>query len=192
MVASTTLALLDAVRAGEVELDATAHPLGFIHAPLAKRVDGSQLRLHLWPADPFEPQSPAWFIHRHAWPLRSNVVQGKICDRRYRVLTALEGSKLLYETAYEDGCSVLKPTGRTVSCELLTSSIEAQESLYVVPPNAFHASEALEHSVTVAESGKPSGIPPLVVGDRGEIDISYRRRTLAPNELCELVSQIIA
>lgn len=190
-VATTTLALLEAVRAGSAELDATAHPLGFIHTLLAERSDGTRLRLHLWPEEPFEPQSPTWLIHRHAWPLRSIVVQGKICDRRYRVIDAVDGAQQLYETAYEGDHSALQPSDRTVNCELLASAVKEQGSLYAVEHDAFHASEALEPSVTVAESGRPSTTPPLVVGDRGKGAVTYQRRLLSTSELRRLVGQII-
>ena len=184
--------LLDGVRAEQLHLAATAHPLGFIHAPLSERPDSSRLRLHLWPKEPFEPQSPAWFVHRHAWPLRSFVVQGKICDRRYRVREAPDGPDRLYEAAYKSGHSVLNPTATTVSWELATKSIEEQGSLYAVPSEAFHASEALAPSVTIAESGQPSGKAPLVIGDHHAAVISYRRRCLERHELSLVISQIIA
>lgn len=190
-VSTKTMALLDGVRTGKIVLDATAHPLGFIHAPLADRRNGSRLRLHLWPEEPFEPQSPAWFVHRHAWPLRSFVVRGRIRDRRYRVIEAADGSSWLYNTVYKPGRSVLTPSSITVCCSPLNSSIEEQGSVYLVPPDAFHASEALIRSVTVAESGVPTGIPPVVVGEHFEREVSYRRRKVEPHDLRNVAAQII-
>jgi hypothetical protein len=182
-VASATFNLLDKVRSGAADLEATAHPLGFIHAALCERKDGSRLRLHLWPAEPFEPQSPAWVVHRHAWPLRSFVIQGQIRDRRFRILPTPQGSQQLYEAAYREDQSVLVPTADFVDCEPGQDSVEDEGSVYIVPSKAFHASEALVPSVTVAESGISVGISPAVVGELGEKEVVYRRRRLTPIEL---------
>lgn len=191
-VASAAFNLLDEVRSGAVDLEATAHPLGFIHAALCEREDGSRLRLHLWPAEPFEPQSPAWVVHRHAWPLRSLVVQGRIRDRRFRILPTHQGSQQLYEAAYREDQSVLVPTADFVDCEPDQESVEDQGSLYIVPSKAFHASEALVPSVTLAESGVSAGISPAVVGEPGKKEVVYRRRRLTPIELRGQIEHIVS
>ena len=190
-VSDTTLALLNAVEDEKACIDATAHPLGFIHAPLFARDNGSRLRLHLWPKEPFEPQHPAWFVHCHAWPLQSAVVKGMIRDSRYQVIDHASGISQLYEASYQGDNSVLTPSGRKVSSELKSSTVETQESTYTVPLNTFHTSKAVTDAITVVESGIPSGTKALVVGSRGSKQVVYRRRALAPIEIVELIHRLV-
>jgi hypothetical protein len=190
-VGAATLALLRAVRERELPLSANVHPLGFIHALLAERKDGTRLRLHLWPSEPYEPQEPAWYIHCHAWPLRSVVVLGSIQDHRYRVIDRNDGNRQLFEASYQGDHSILSPSGQPVRCEPLSAETAPQGATYEVPLNTFHASRAMGRSVTVVESGRPTGVTPLIVGDPGTTEVAYRRRSIGADELRELLSQFV-
>jgi hypothetical protein len=190
-VSDTTLALLNAVEDEKASIEATAHPLGFIHAPLSARDNGSRLRLHLWPKEPFEPQYPAWFVHCHAWPLQSAVVRGMIHDSRYQVNDSASGISQLYEASYQGDKSVLTPSGCKVSCELSSSTVETRGSTYVVPLNTFHTSKAVTDAITVVESGIPTGATALVVGNQSSKRVAYRRRALASVEIVELIHRLV-
>jgi hypothetical protein len=181
--------LLGAVADTPDEVVATAHPLGFVHLLVWQHEDGSRLRLHLWPPEPFSPQLPAWPVHQHAWPLKSLVVRGRIRDARYAVIDDPAGDHYLYATSYERDRSVLRSTSRAIRCELTDTSVWIHGSLYEVPPNAFHTSDAETPSVTVVKSGVPTGRPSLVVGVAGtQHEVAYERRQLGAQELVRVVA----
>jgi hypothetical protein len=171
---------------------ATAHPLGFVHALLWENADGSRLRLHLWPRRPFEPQLPAWPVHRHAWPLTSLVVRGRIRDSRYAIADDPAGDRRLYATEYEDDRSVLRPISRVVRCDVLSQSLWTEGSAYEVPTDGFHSSEAESPSVTIVQSGVPSGRRACVVGVPLDGNmVTYERRRLHSSEIERVLAEVI-
>jgi hypothetical protein len=182
--------VIDALAESPSTAIATAHPLGFIHLLLWERPDGSRLRLHLWPREPFELQQPAWVVHRHPWALKSLVVEGKIRDGRFSVVDEPDGQARIYEAGYVDNESVLHRTDRSVSCIAESSRLWYSGDAYDVPPDVFHASEAEAPSVTIAESGTPIGRRPLVVGaSDGDRLVRYRRRQLESAELGAVLAE---
>jgi hypothetical protein len=185
-------AVLRGIADAPEEVVATAHPLGFVHILLCEREDGSRLRLHLWPREPFDVQSPSWAVHQHGWPLTSLVVRGSILDERYAVGEDPAGAHRLYVTGYEGDRSVLRPTDRTVCCELNETSSWAAGSVYRLASDDFHASRAEIPSVTVVESGTPAGSPPLVVGVAvGQDRVVYKRRELDTPELVRILAEVM-
>jgi hypothetical protein len=169
---------------------ATAHPLGFVHVLLAKRNDRTRLRLHIWPSTPFCPQEPTWPVHRHAWNLTSVVVRGRIRDLRYLVSDNPAGAYRLFSTSYEGSNSLLTPSGGTVACEEERTAIWSAGETYGVDSDAFHASEALEPSMTIVESGPPSSRPALVVGERDAGAVSYSRRPLDRQDVVSILGDL--
>jgi len=166
-------------------------PVGDVHAPIWDYEDGSRLRLHLWPSEPFRPQYPAWPVHQHAWPLTSFVVRGQIRDERFMVQEDSSGDRCVYTTTYADGRSVLHTAERRVVCEPLGSTVWQRAHSYVVPLGVYHASRAEGASVTLAESGVPTGDPPLVVGMHGALPVvTYERRPLTASELAAVLDEV--
>jgi hypothetical protein len=160
-----------------------AHPVGFAHAKLAE-FDGLTVRLHIWPDPPIDPQNPPWSVHRHAWPLTSYVIRGSVRNQLFSVLERKGGDHLLYEVGYDGGESVMRATSIRARC--LPSTVEQVDEgeRYTVPRDAFHCTigGAAEPTVTIAVTGEPSGMPPLVVGTpTRQSEYRFKRRALSPD-----------
>jgi hypothetical protein len=184
-------AVLRAIADAPETVAATAHPLGFVHVVLCERDDGSRLRLHLWPQEPFEAQSPFWAVHRHGWPLTSFVVSGRVRDERYALAADPSGDRRVYVTGYEGDRSVLRVTNRVVRCQSAASSCWPAGAVYRLAADDFHSSSAEVPSVTVVESGAPTRDSPLVLGDLdGPERVVYERRELSVSELAGVLRDV--
>jgi hypothetical protein len=124
--------------------------------------------------------------------LTSLVVRGRILDSRYTVIDDSGGDHRLFTTGYEDRESVLRATDRVVQCQPATTAQWDGGSLYTVPLDSFHTSEAEGASVTIVRSGVPAKRPALVVGVKSEHDVvRYERRELETSEFASVLSEVM-
>lgn len=165
---ASPLEVLRCLSSGKHLQQASWHPLGFVHAELARNRYFAY-RFHIWPPGERRPKTPNWQIHNHVFSLISRVLVGSIENRLYDVVDAPKGvaAKQLYEVAYGNGASELRPTGRFV--DVVTSSVQTHSApmVYEVPCGVFHESFVghLDVVATMVRTDFMESASPLVVGD---------------------------
>lgn len=181
----------------EIERDpgaitARLQPLGFVHAELLKSNEGT-FRLHLWPQPPVRPQSPAWHVHRHPWPLRSYVIRGAVRNSEYQVQPVARSSRRLYDVGYEGGISRLTATHQAVGCTCVKEETYDAGTTYEVPVDTFHATSgcASQPAATLAVVGPSESRRPLVVGEfAGRETYEFVRAEVSAVELSAILADI--
>lgn len=148
-------------------IDATYHPLGFIHVNLGN-FDGQGLRLHIWASDVITPVNPLWPIHNHTFDIASYVSTGTISNITYQVEDAdvSSASNRFYSVEYINNISRLRATERLVRINHASESTARRGEIYRVNRGTFHASTSKTvFSCTVVCTFNNLEPRPLVLGD---------------------------
>jgi hypothetical protein len=172
------------------KVSASWHPLGFFRVEVARDSLGRRYVVHCWPAEERRTQNPAWLIHRHAWPLESVVLHGRLRDLEFEdaVPEVSDVAGALY-VAFSGGpdLSVLsKHSDDTIDLAGASERTWYGGESYSVPLYRFHLTTVQkgESCVTLARIGEKKVQQAQVVGDvRGPRELTYRHERVAPDLL---------
>ncbi|MFD7624911.1 hypothetical protein ACFV7Q_02490 [Streptomyces sp. NPDC059851] len=179
-----TLVTLEEIAAGERELRAVRHPLGFLCLPLL-REDPRGVCVHLFEAgDRAEPGASS--LHAHSWELRSRVLYGRVANLPVRTHPVRDGADGATHRVFEvhsgnDGVDEIRPTSLLVRSELGAAHITSQGETYTLAAGEFHAT-ALEGPGPAATLVHGLSVPGQVDLSLGPVDGRARRTT---RRLCD-------
>jgi hypothetical protein len=78
-------------------------------------------------------------VHDHTFSFTSFVLYGEVRNDEYRVTENKAGENQLFSVEYEQGTSILRPSGVRVSCRLIHSEICKRGTFYRLSGRAYHA-----------------------------------------------------
>jgi hypothetical protein len=148
-------------------VDATHHPLGFLHVNVGN-FEGQGLRLHIWAAEFNFPVRPLWPIHNHTFDVVSYVSAGIISNVMYEVenADARAATNRVYFVEYTNNTSTLRATKDLVRIVNMNESTTVRGEIYRVHRGRFHASTSKAgFSCTVVCTVNNLEPVPLVLGD---------------------------
>lgn len=121
------------------------------------------LRLHVWPKNPVI-QNAGFLIHDHTFSFISFVLCGEVKNDEYRVTEDKNGDQQLFSVEYDQGASLLKPSGVRVDCQLARSSVCKAGKFYSLSAPSYHAttisgnSSAATLVLTTADMGRTAHV----------------------------------
>ena len=170
------------------------HPLGFIHAVLARN-KGYALRLHVWPDAHRYEQEPFWPIHNHKFDLTSRVLIGSLTNSEYAVIRTSEKTIYqLYDVTYGAGTSKLLQSAIQVVVKRCYSKHAVAPSVYSVKAGAFHDTFVPRGVFTATLALTKDALPDAdvkTVGDsQGHAEYEYIRSEIDATEKAAVVARL--
>lgn len=128
------------VSAGEGQVRAVTHPLGFTCLPM-ERFGPYGVCVHLWSPEVKSIDPVTSPVHSHCWHLASYALFGQLENRFMFVTgdTGQRGNHRLLEVRSRGDVDELVPTGRTVRCVPGQRQVISAGDVYSLPAGDFHA-----------------------------------------------------
>lgn len=151
------------VAAGERDLRAVAHPLGFHCLPVLR--EGPRgVCVHVFGpvAGPVGPEAAG--IHCHSWELTSSVLYGRVGNLRVGVVDdPRRPTHRAFEVLSADGADEIRPTARLVRWVPLEQRVSGRGETYTLAAGEFHS--------TVLPDGAPAATVVLGRSVPGLVDV---------------------
>jgi hypothetical protein len=159
------------------------HPYGFVKFPVT-RDSTRRLSLHVWHPRIRRLQTPQHLCHTHGWLLESIVLAGRLVDRRFEVVSSVDGGAFLYEVEYEGDNSIARRTSNAVTTRLVEEKEVAVGVRYAIPRDDFHTTVTPETIVVTAVRNVEDPVVPGATV-RSAMDpavLRYRRGALSDSD----------
>lgn len=146
------------------------HPLGFLS--FKWKVNAHKgLRVHFWSKKFQWAQTPYWPVHDHIFSFQSQVLFGKLLNRRYfDAASAVDDSKAypVHTTYYAGAESILESSSDFLRLKSARPEVFKEGDFYRIPELIFHRTKLLsENAITVlATQESQTKSRPRVVGAR--------------------------
>jgi hypothetical protein len=150
------LHLLQDIAAGDSDIRAVCHPLGFLCFPIERQGDCGAC-VHLWsPRLALSPPTTS-VIHAHSWDLISLVLAGEL---RNDLVTVRDGmaTHRVYEVHSGGDVDEIRATSRLVGCRTERSELNRAGDTYRVGVGQFHATVATEATTVALGRGRTGAI----------------------------------
>lgn len=153
------------------------HPTGFLTIEIARTLEPSLARIHIWPSGKRPVQVTGWPIHAHSWRFASHTLCGTVIDNTYTVTPEDEGAERLYEATFSSGANRIIATETRVSCRLIASVEYPAGTAHYIPRGTYHATKVNPgtFAATVVLMTEPSHETPYVIG-KATGRTAYRKR----------------
>jgi hypothetical protein len=187
-----TMDFLGAVAAGQENVAAVRHPLGFLCFP-AWRGAGTGVCVHIWNGDVPGAVPTTSGIHAHSWDLVSYVLSGGVYNEIVGVTAAPDRpTHRVFEIHSDAGSDTLCGTPLLVRCQ--TRSVERYRpgDVYTLPSGVFHTSSVDGVSVTVALGRDRPGAVDRSLGGVHTADHRVHRQCCDPEETRCAAQAVIA
>jgi hypothetical protein len=151
------LRVLEGIAAGENEMTAVRHPLGFVCFPIVRQGDNG-VCVHVWSPQLFVPvRSTMSPMHSHSWDLVSVVLFGELRNDLVAVLDG-EPTHRVFEIHNRGDVDEVRGTSRLVGCRTETTELNHAGETYEVRVGQFHATFAREAATVAVGKGQPGAI----------------------------------
>jgi hypothetical protein len=179
-------ALLTSARDEVDGLNATQHPLGFLHldlTPLAGPV-ASEVRLHVWTQDSVTHADELGMKHDHVWELKSVVLVGCLTDVTMTAVPDPNGEYGMAAVEYGVQADRARSDGGRFSVQTAATRRVRGGHWYSVPAGVLHETEVEEFPTATLVLARPQesrGPRVLTRLDLSDRDYVHRREALRPD-----------
>lgn len=186
-------ALLTSARDEVNGLNATQHPLGFLHldlTPLAAPI-ASEVRLHVWTKDSVAHADDLGMKHDHVWALKSVVLVGSLTDVTMTAVRDPNGEYGMASVEYGVQADRARSDGRRFSVQIAASRRVGPGRWYSVPAGMMHETEVEEFPTATLVLARPQetrGPRVLTRLDLSDHDYVHRRQGLRPDSAREALT----
>jgi hypothetical protein len=157
------------------------HPLGFLYL-IDKNALGLGYRVHVWvKTQDTANQRVENAYHQHSFDMKSTILMGSLKNEIFQFVENPKGGEREFKTIYDDGRSILSPTGRTGFLETITSFESGAGDSYFLRAGVIHrASVTVKPCMTFLET-EERNMPILCYGS-DMAEQSFERRLVTPSE----------
>ena len=115
------------------------HPLGFKYLKLGNLSNSEEFRLHFW-TNTIEKHDKDLQIHDHSFDFESFVLNGRIINNKYKIISSQNFNGYLYDVAFRNEKSALILNQEHFSIELQESFEINVGEFYAMSSDDFHES----------------------------------------------------